>query len=218
MKNYRKSLVVCAVVLAVAAATLAVAPQRGRPLRAELPQPEDATPIEEGVMTERQKAHGKIYKGYADMVGRRKIKDLIDAGDGVEVWASISCDQVMPPIELSTFLKRLTCGADAVVFGVVKGQASQLDESGSFLFTDYEVALSEVLKSDDPSLRPGEEITVVRGGGAVIHNNRLVRAIDPNHGRVKVGEDYSATRSSEIEGNFEGLRAEVKEATSRINS
>jgi hypothetical protein len=95
-----------------------------------------------------------------------------------------------PPIELSTYLRDLSCKADAIIYGVVKSQESQLDESGSFLFTDYGVALSEVLKSDDPSLGQGEEITVVRGGGAVILNNRLVRAIDPNQGRVKVGDSY----------------------------
>ncbi len=103
---------------------------------------------------------------------------------------SLYCGMYLPPIELPTYIRNLSCKADAIVYGVVKRHASQLDESGSFLFTDYEVALSEVLKSDDPSLREGEEITVVRGGGAVIFNNRLVRAIDPNQGRVKAGEYY----------------------------
>lgn len=190
MKSYKKTplLFLVLLVIAVATATAALRGQRqGQPSAGE----EEPTPIQEGVMTKKQKEHGKIFKGYGWFTRGQKIRDLVAGRGDVEVWAPLETTPLLPPVNLGDYLQKLTCDADAVAIVKVKSKSSNLVEDGTFLFTDYEATAEVVLKNNAAaSLQQGGNLTVTRGGGAVVLNGHTVKAIDPNLRRLVVGERY----------------------------
>jgi len=191
MKKLSTKIALCIAVLAVAIISTSATIQQNRQKKILSILSEEATPIQEGVLTEKQKEHSKIYKGYASIMNGRKIKGLIAERGDVDIWAPIGLELYMPPVSLDKYLQTLTCDADAAIIGFVKSKSSNLVESGTFLFTDYEVTVKEILKENATApAHPGDEITITRGGGAVRLNKRIVRAIDPSLGRLEVGRYY----------------------------
>lgn len=149
----------------------------------------DATPIVEGVMTAKQKKHSKIFEGYKD---RAKLRDLMIQKGDVEVREEVG-DVILPaePFNLNSYLQRLSCKADAVVMGMVKSKASQINQDGTFVFTDYEFTAEDVLKNNAAdSINPNTDITITRTGGAIKLNGHTARAIDYREVPLIEGEHY----------------------------
>lgn len=153
---------------------------------------ESPTAVQDGVMTTQQREHSKLYKNYNS---NRKIPDLArkEKGD-VEVYrlsplgADVSAGPTPTTVEI---LKRAICDSAAVVLGVVKGKSSQLTEDESFVFTDYEIAIEQVLKDNDAAaIRSNGEITFTRPGGTLFLNRKRVRATDESFRPLKVGQQY----------------------------
>src|SRR2546423_609195 len=140
---------------------------------------EDATPVEEGVMTPQQKEHSKLYKGYRT---GKKLRDLTTTVGDVSLRRDIGAqggDTDEPSFDLQKFLREMASDADAVVVGTVKNKSSQLTEDEDYVFTDYELSVEEVLK-DNPAatIRANNKITVTRPGGTILLNGRIVEAVD----------------------------------------
>lgn len=164
--------------------------------RAEAPQQEDtsredATKIEMGVMTQKQREHSKLYKKYNN---ERIIPDLIRTQTGeIQVYRLAPLVAELEGHQQSSqeLLRQITCTADTIIIGTVRGKASQLTEDQNFVFTDYEITLEEVLKSTSPkSLDPNDEITVTRPGGTILLNGRIVRARDELFPFLTIGKQY----------------------------
>jgi hypothetical protein len=129
---------------------------------------EEATPIQEGVMTQKQREHSKLYKQYS---GRRNISELVTK----EVDFKIVVKSEPQP----AFMQDLACEADAVIIGAIQSKSSQLTEDKNFIFTDYDLVVEEVLKDNFSSpINPGATITVTRPGGAIKLKSKIVRATD----------------------------------------
>src|SRR5262245_29396102 len=135
----------------------------------ELTAQEDATPIQRGVMTEKQRAHGRLYEDYTVYSrGLPKIPDQVKSSVP-EVLITVE-----PPLKTLSrdpnqssavdFLRELACRSDAVILGTVKSKTSQLTSEEDFVFTDYEMNVNEVLKSSQP-LQPQSTVTVTYPGG-----------------------------------------------------
>ena len=125
----------------------------------------DATPIQKGVMTAKQKKHSKIFKGYRD---RAKISDLMAQRGDIEIIQPVGNVRTPQSFNLDNYLQELSCKADAVVAGTVKSKASQINEDGTFVFTDYEFTSEEVLKNNAVApINSSTGITITRTGGAV---------------------------------------------------
>lgn len=159
--------------------------------RAEQSQQDDATRIDLGVMTERQREHGKLYKKYDSS---RKIPELIQSQTGeVQVYRLTPLIAELEGSQPSSQerLSQIICTADTVVIGVVKSKASQLTEDQNFVFTDYEFAIEEVLKNASPtSLASNDEITVTRPGGNILLSGRKVKALDELFPLLSLGKRY----------------------------
>lgn len=155
------------------------------------PEKEDATPVQEGVMTAKQRAHSKLFKGYGAATGGKKIRDLVAERGDVDLRNEVG-DVILPrSFSLHSYLQNLTCQADAVVVGTVTAKSSQVTADESFIFTDYELTADEVLKNNSGSpIQPGGGITVTRAGGAVKINGHVARATDFSQRPLQVGEHY----------------------------
>lgn len=186
----------------------------------------DPTPIQEGVMTAKQKKHSKIFKGYKD---RPKLRDLIAQRGDVEVIQPVGNIRHPVSFELNPYLQDLSCLADAVVIGTVKSKASQINDDGTFVFTDYEFIPGEILKNNvAASISPNKDITITRTGGAVKLNGHIARAMD--YRQLPLIEDehyllflkfvpetgaYSSLNTSRDEDSFQILGDRIVQQVSR---
>ena len=158
---------------------------------ADKPQKDRDTAIDLGVMTEKQRIHSKLYKDYATgekLTDLRKELDSIEVRIGTPLGGS---EPGAPRFILQKFLSDSMCAADAVVVAVVKSKSSQLTENETFLFTDYELTVDDVLKNTHTtSLQSGSEITITRPGGFVHLSNRKVRAVDTSYQPLETEKQY----------------------------
>jgi hypothetical protein len=135
--------------------------------------------VKEGVMTERQREHSRLFKGYGT---GRKLRDIgaeVPTGVIVKRGPGIPVGEEGPSQSLVAFIQGLTCNADAVIVGVVKDKASQLTEDGEFAFTDYELTVEQVLKDNKLShLEPNVQLTLTRPGGRIQLSGHIIEAED----------------------------------------
>ncbi len=151
---------------------------------------DEATPIQKGVMTERQKKHSKLYKGSGMGENLSEVARK-DGSARVIVESSPSFSSREPTPTLGQSLNELACTEDAIVVGKVKSKASQLTEEEDFVFTDYELSVEEVIKNN-PSAQIGAytEITITRPGGVVLLDGRVISADVAAYNPFKVGSRY----------------------------
>src|SRR5215510_7835226 len=152
----------------------------------------DATPVKSGVLTEKQRIHSKRFTYYLTARGGTGGGNGISAlvartkRDGhliVNTWIGVGLGRVRQPESPETFFGELARRSDVVILGRVANKNSQVTEDDGFLFTDYDVAVEEVLKDNaatSASLSPGATITVTWPGGAVLLDGVIVTAIDQN--------------------------------------
>lgn len=136
-------------------------------------------PKQDDGLTERQREHSKLYREYETS---KKISELVVEIGDVKIRRNtpLSGDDLGGHAADSTeFLRAMTCDADAIVIGKIQNKFSQLTESGDFIFTDYQMTVSEVLK-DQPTahIQPETNVTITRPGGMIRMNGRTVEAID----------------------------------------
>jgi hypothetical protein len=149
---------------------------------------EEATPVEVGKKTSRQREHGKLFKHEGP-----KLNNIpASAGGDVEVVQDEGYVIELPGTEPNRpILQSAVCNADAVVVGIIKSKTSQVNEQNNFVFTDHEFAVEEVIKNNSANtIEPNSIITVTRDGGSVNLNGRIFRARREDFKPTLVGERY----------------------------
>jgi hypothetical protein len=152
---------------------------------------DDATPIQEGRMTDKQREHSKLYKGYGTGKKLKEIARETSARIAVVRNTPMPVGESGDPTSLSQFVNRLVCRADAVIIGTVKNRASQLTEDGEFIFTDYDLNVEEVLKDDIHShLAPNVNLALTQPGGRVQLDGQMLEAEDKSFKPLLLGRRY----------------------------
>lgn len=152
--------------------------------RAELAQYKeelaDATQVQIGVLTERQRLHSRLYEYRATT--NKTIKDLVAHAGGRILVIDVSGqgEALTESQTPESYFGQLVRTSDAVIRASAKTKISQITEDGAFVFTDYDVVLTEVLKDnpDKPLGTVGATITVTRPGGKVVVDGIVVKASD----------------------------------------
>jgi len=151
----------------------------------------NATPIQYGVMTDRQRQHAKLFKSFG--VGT-KIIDLLKTQEEVSIVKGLPSQGDVPEsprYSLPDFLQVATCDAEAILTGIVIAQSSQLTAEGDFVFTDYTIAVESVLKNfEGASISERSNVVISRAGGAVLINGHLVTAVDRSAKLLNSGDKY----------------------------
>lgn len=154
-------------------------------------QKTDATPIQVGVMSEKQRVHSRLIERGDQYTAGRRLDDFVDgqpSGAYIEPPLEITSPDV-PRLSFPDFIKNLMCEADAVVTAVVTDRTSQLTEQKKFVFTDYTMLVTEVYKGH-LDIAPNVGITVTRPGGKVSINGRIVTAVDSSYQLLESGKRY----------------------------
>ncbi len=187
MKNGKNiALIVCAVI-AVGATVLATFQGQSQK-SAQSKSQEQATQIQEGQKTEKQRQHGKLFKHSGT-----KLSDIAARQTGdVEVEEGVGLMMILPQTgPQRPVFRSAVCNADAVVIGIINDKSSQLTEEENFLFTDYQITVEEVIKNNAVApIQVAGAITVTRDGGVVELNHRIFRAKRDDFDPPLVGQRY----------------------------
>jgi hypothetical protein len=146
----------------------------------------------QGRSTKAHTEHSKLYKQYS---GRGDLRILV-AKTQRDVEVVNGTPQQMfrsnaAPVQLGDFLRQLTNKSDAVVIGLVKDSASFLTSEGTFVFTDYDFAVEQVLKNNPTGqLRPLDNVCITRPGGSVQLQGHRILALDETLAPLSVGDRY----------------------------
>jgi hypothetical protein len=159
------------------------------------PKHETATRVQEGVMTDQQKKHSKLYKRYK---GIAKVRDLIrqDANSSGELTVTVlpGSPELSPEGQSKnafSLLDNLAAKADAVIIGNVTDKESQLTEDGTFVFTDYAMKVEEVLMDNSKAhIELQRSLTVTGPGGKIVLNGRRVSVTDRSFKPMTTGGRY----------------------------
>jgi hypothetical protein len=186
MQGDKKKAFLVFVLLAII--TITVAAFQGNSQAARTASTEDeATPVQEGVMTKKQKQHSRHF----EIEGGKRLSDFTNPDGNVDVGQGIPLRILPKYSSTQEYLKSLGCKANAVIVGVVKGKSSQLTEGKTSIFTDYELKVEDVLKNNvAASTQVNSDLTISRPGGAVRLNGRILRAKDDRFEPLHVGDHY----------------------------
>lgn len=187
MRSYRPTVFLLLALLILTAITTLSA-FNGQSQKTAQQDKEAPTPIQEGVMTDKQRAHSKLYPQSP------RGKKLRDFPKGIEIVIGLPLPQQSTSSRITSsfeFMERMACDSDAVVLGMIENRSSQLTETGDFIFTDYDIKVEEVLKNNSvAAIQSSETITVTRPGGAVSLNGQIYRVKDKSFRNLQPGKTY----------------------------
>lgn len=142
----------------------------------------DATPVTIGVLSRKQMIHRKLFNGYSKHLPGESISDLIASHRGRRtvlernVYGRTWFPSDSPDVP-GEYFARLAAECDAIVRGKAVHKTSQITEDDSFLFTDYEVIVFDVLKDNvAASIDKGSTISVTCAGGKIVVDNVIIKA------------------------------------------
>jgi hypothetical protein len=161
---------------------------------------DEPTVVKKGQISDKEREYSKEYKNlYADRNGP-KLTDLSESskkkGNKKEIGVSIGVPTIptigsFSPINASEFLKNLSCNADAVVIGVVNKKYSHLTEDETFIYTEHEFLIKEILKNNkDSNIEVNNDIQITRPGGLIKLDNQIIRAEDKSYAQLQTGKTY----------------------------
>jgi hypothetical protein len=179
----------------------------------------DATPVQFGALSEKQRVHSKLYSHYRERRGGKTISGLVAQAKGksriVSTIAFVGMQEVLTEPETpENYFGALVDISDAVVHGRVTKKAAQITEDDSFVFTDYDVIVTEVFKNNATApINKNMTITITRPGGKVLLDGIIIKALDRGFEPLPINNDvilflryipetgaYKATRDT---GSFE---------------
>jgi len=146
----------------------------------------DATPVQLGELTDRQRIHSKLYAHYLELTKNFPVSRSIAKAESkvvrIEVHVGLG-PALTEPETPESYFGELARKSDVVIRGSVVTKASQITEDDGFIFTDYGILVTEVLKNRNKTrLDSGMTLTVTGPGGKVSVGGIIIKAVDHSFG------------------------------------
>jgi hypothetical protein len=154
----------------------------------------EATSVELGALSERQRVHSKLFAHYKRLRGSDVIGGLVAEAKGkykiIETGVHLPLTELITESETpENFFSNLARASDAVIRGKVTKKTSQITEDGAFIFTDYDIVVKEIMKNNAAApLSSDTTITVTRPGGKVVVHGIVVKAFDDSYKPLPMNE------------------------------
>jgi hypothetical protein len=142
----------------------------------------DATSVQVGMLAPKQRVHGALFNGFGKngsdgsitqlIASHRHQRTVVEKNVYGRTW--FSSDE---PEIAEQYFARLAKQSDAIVRGRAVHKSSQITEDDSFLFTDYDVVVLDVLKNEpmDP-ITTQSTIEVTCAGGKIVVDDVVIKA------------------------------------------
>jgi hypothetical protein len=183
-------LIVCVIFIGVFFATPSTQGQKE--------QKDEATVVQRGQLTEKEKEYSKEYTKLYSYRNGRKLTEATETeklkARGKETGFSLGVPSV-PTIgdipTTSSFLGDLSCKADAIVLGSAQNKSAHLTEDETFIYTEYEFSVKDILKNNSVSpIEVNNNIQITRPGGLIKLDDQLIRVEDKLYETLQIKKTY----------------------------
>lgn len=158
---------------------------------------QEATVVHKGQVTGKERAYSREFKRLYAHGKRDKINANTKKDNVVEEIVSFVGEYegfYLPNARIVTsteFLGNVSCQSDAVVIGLVKSKSSHLSEDETFIFTQYEISVQDVLKNNiDSPIEVNNTIEIVRPGGLIELDKQRFRMEDLSYLPLQKNKKY----------------------------
>jgi hypothetical protein len=192
---HKRQLTVIGIVLIAGAILFAITTYRQQAQdKLQIQQEEEATIVQKGEpKTEREKAYSKKFSNGSKLKLSDGIKYAQEKNWKGEILRSVVSEpnQGFRQFSAPKFLQFLVCTSDAVVIGSTKSKTAKLTEDESWVYTEYDFLVKEVLKRNpSASLGKNENIQISRSGGLVKLDGYVFRVENTAIQQLKKDKDY----------------------------
>lgn len=161
---------------------------------------EEPTVIQKGEITEKEREYSKQYQKLYSNRNGQKLTVISEMGKrkGNKKEAGVSIGIPTIPtignateLTLLNFLRELSCKADAVVLGSIQSKSAHLTEDETFVYTEYEFLVADILKNNSTSpIETDKNIEVTRPGGLIKLDNQVIRLEDKSYEPLQLKNNY----------------------------
>jgi hypothetical protein len=156
---------------------------------------DEPTVIKRGQTTEKEKVYSRKYRNYTNP--KYRITEGIRLAEQQGFNGVIDRTIITEPntgftrLNATEFLRYLACSSDAIIFGSPTSKTAHLTEDESWVYTEYDFLVKEILKNN--SIAPtekGQSIQVTRTGGLIKLDNYTLRFKNDGIQQLKRNKDY----------------------------
>ncbi|HEX8564365.1 MAG TPA: hypothetical protein VF648_01760 [Pyrinomonadaceae bacterium] len=161
---------------------------------------DESTVVQRGQFTAEERAYSKEYNKIYSKKHGLNLDVLIELGNSRGKSEVVGTALGIPfqaqfnrPVHKSPtkFLMNLSCKSDAVVVGSIKSKAAHLIENETFIYTQYEFWVEDIVKDNTASpITVNEIIQVTRPGGLIKINEQLIQAEDRKYAPLEANKKY----------------------------
>ena len=150
----------------------------------------EATQIQDKAIGYLEKLQCRLFPDYSSSA---KIHDGLSEDDGLLIHRNIGMEGDSPdkPLNVAEMFQSMAFEADSIIIGVVVNKTSFINESDDFIFTNYEIKITDILKNNVFSIGKKNKLSVLMPGGIVLLNGCLVKAIDDHYLPLYRGLKYA---------------------------
>ncbi|MGI8467438.1 MAG: hypothetical protein ACR2N3_03210 [Pyrinomonadaceae bacterium] len=161
---------------------------------------DEATVVQRGQVTVKEREYSKEYRKLysyrsgskltwlSELGNRRGNKQEVGVSIGVPIIPTIGGST---PVNASNFLKDLSCKADVVVIGLVNNKAAHLTDDETFVYTEYEFSVEDILKNNSAApIKINNSIQITRPGGLIRLDNQVIRVEDKLYEPLQMKKRY----------------------------
>lgn len=151
---------------------------------------DEATIVFKGQATEKERKYSKVYEKEYDALQGEKLSRM-RGSEMTVLEPSVPGSPYEVPPTAERFLNRLACNADLIIVGSVIGKAAHLTENESFVYTEYNLTVNEIIKNNESApVEIKQEIEAVRPGGVIKLENRVIKVVDKSFAPLKINNKY----------------------------
>lgn len=156
-------------------------------------QTDDATIVQRGQITEKERAYSKEYEKKYGYRKSRKLTTIKGKGEVSVIIGDLDVptDPQERIMSANEFLEKKICDADLVVIGIPQNKTSHLTDDETFVYTDYNFEIARILKNNSVSpVEVGKSIEITRPGGLIKIDNQIIRVEDKSFEPLKINKEY----------------------------
>lgn len=155
---------------------------------------DEPTIVISGQRTKKEKEYSKVYPklerkltGAAEFAPKRGLKEEMLQTLGQPMFMDLGGK----PKTGAEFLGDLVCKSSAIVLGYRNGRTAHLTEDESWVYTEYDFVVKDVLKDNPVSpIDNGGTIQVTRSGGLISYSDQVIRVRGPFTVQLKKNKIY----------------------------
>lgn len=197
---HKRQIIIVGMVLVLAMIVFAITSFHQQAQNKIASQQDEATVVHKGQITEKERQYSKEYEKLYSYRNGSKLTELSEIskrkGNKQEIGVSLGVPTIptvgsLSSTSSSNLLRELSCKAEAVVIGSVNNKIAHLTEDETYIYTEYEFSVEEVLKDNSASpIEINKNIQITRPGGLIKFDDQLIRFEDKMYEPLQVKQKY----------------------------